>query len=498
MGPLAEPPASRRRVFATGAIAGSAAVVVQLAARVTGGVPTYPELVQDRILLGVPGPLFAFALEQLHFFAKPLFFVSLLALQAAICGLMALAMVRMHRTVAVAAAAWALATIVLLPLAGQPPLNGSAGFAMVTALTLATYLAVLAWLWRASVSQPAALPAPSMPSTMPGPGASVLTRREAFGAFGLVAIAAVLARQVIGAVPRYSTRGSGLPEAITPTNRFYTIAKDVRPPEIKAEQWRLEVSGLVEHSLSLRYDELRALPSEEFVQTLECISNEIGGDLISTGRFRGVPLSTVLDQAGVQPAARVAHFISADDYTETMLLDQARAAHVFLVYELNGAPLPREHGFPLRVLGAGTFGMKNPKWLTQIEIADSAPLGFWEQRGWTNQPVVQTMARIDEPSGGQVAGGEVALAGIAYTGDRGVQRVEVSLDDGATWEPAAIDPPLSALSWVFWRHLRTLPAGSYRVLVRATDGTGAVQTPQRTGTFPRGATGYHGIRLRVW
>ena len=180
-----------------------------------------------------------------------------------------------------------------------------------------------------------------------------------------------------------------------------------------------------------------------------------------------------------------------------MLLQKAMAASSLLAYRLNGDPLPRKHGYPLRVLGTGTYGMKNPKWLTHIEVAAAAPDGFWEKQGWDPDAPVQTMSRIDAPGSRTVAPGDVLIQGIAFAGDRGVQGVEVSTDKGQTWRPAELQPALGPLTWVFWKQTASLSPGSYDVWVRATDAKGQPQNGSDTDSFPSGASGYHKVRVRV-
>ncbi|MFA7250229.1 MAG: molybdopterin-dependent oxidoreductase, partial [Dehalococcoidia bacterium] len=374
---------------------------------------------------------------------------------------------------------------VLLPLAGHAPFDGSAGVALSLALSSTAFLVALLALWR-PVAAPGAPPA-----------ARLRERREVIAGIGLVVLGMAMARQVIGRLPSLPVLTGHLPSPITPAGDFYVVSKNLVDPTVALDGWRLAVDGLVERPLALTYQEITALPSEEFVRTLECISNEIGGDLISTGQFTGVPLAAVLRMAGVRPGAAVLHFTSVDGYTENMPIAKAMDPATFLVYRLDGEPLPPKHGFPLRVLGAGTYGMKNPKWLQRIEVVTEAAEGYWTQQGWTPDAVVQTMSRIDVPGPGALASGDIPLAGIAYSGDRGIRQVEVSTDGGSTWQAAALDPPLGPLTWVFWRLLARLDPGPGSIEVRATDGTGAVQTEIERDTFPDGATGHHHVEVRV-
>ena len=298
-------------------------------------------------------------------------------------------------------------------------------------------------------------------------------------------------------------RVRGLPAEVTPTEEFYIVSKNPLgfDPVVNVDGWRLEVTGLVGRPLRLTYDQVRVFPVVERFHTLECISNEVGGDLISNARWKGVPLSRVLAEAGgVNPKAVRIAFRCADGYSESIPVADALHPDTLLAYEMNGARLPDKHGFPLRLLLPGRFGMKNPKWITRIEAVDQHVRGYWERAGWSDAAIVQTTSKFTTPRSGATvrAGEEVALAGVAYAGDRGIREVQVSVDGGTTWQPAQLKPPLGKHTWVLWVMFWT-PAqpGSYDLRVRARDETGAWQSGLETATLPNGATGYHRIRLRV-
>ncbi len=298
-------------------------------------------------------------------------------------------------------------------------------------------------------------------------------------------------------------RIKGLPAEITPTDQFYVVSKNPPgfDPVLDGGAWRLEVQTQPGRRLTLTYGEVRQLPSVRRPHTLECISNEVGGDLISNANWRGVRLRDVLERAGgVNPKAIKIVFRCADGYTESLPLAEALNADTLLVYEINGEPLPPKHGFPVRLLVPGLFGMKNPKWITKIETADFDFQGFWEKSGWTDHAVVQTTSkftappRVPRPNVGE----EVGVGGAAYAGERGIKAVDVSWDDGKTWQPAQLKPPLGKYTWVLWALLwKPTGPGEYRLKVRARDGSGVVQVEQPSPTLPDGATGYHAIRVRV-
>jgi hypothetical protein len=172
---------------------------------------------------------------------------------------------------------------------------------------------------------------------------------------------------------------------------------------------------------------------------------------------------------------------------------------ILVAYELNGAPLPSGHGYPARVVIPGRYGMKSPKWLTSINLVDHESGGYWESQGWDHNAAVRTTSRFDVPRDSDILRlGSIELAGVAYAGTRGVSKVEYSTDGGSSWVQAAMNPPLSPLTWVLWTASWTpTKEGSYSLAVRATDGTGALQDSTSRPSFPSGATGYHTIRVDV-
>ena len=300
-------------------------------------------------------------------------------------------------------------------------------------------------------------------------------------------------------VPAPGTRSE-----ITPVKDFYRIDIDLFPPSIDGERWELPITGLVEKPARLTLDGFQKGsygPARHLFVTLECISNPIGGDLISTTRWTGVPLRTVLAPLGPKPSARYASIRSKDGFHESVSLDLADGdPRVMLTYQFDGRPLPQAHGFPLRIYIPDRYGMKQPKWITSIELTDHDTAGFWVERGWSRTAQVRTTSVIDtvavraayEKNGKKF----IPVGGIAYAGARGISRVQVKVDDGP-WVDAEVGQPLSTLTWVLWRYDWPFAPGSHTFTVRAVDGFGEPQIEQEQEPEPDGATGLFRVKKSV-
>jgi DMSO/TMAO reductase YedYZ molybdopterin-dependent catalytic subunit len=283
----------------------------------------------------------------------------------------------------------------------------------------------------------------------------------------------------------------GTRRELTSNARFYRVDIDLEPPRLDAASWRLAIDGLVEHPLALTLDELRAMPAVSQAITLECISNPVGGDLISTSVWTGVRLSDALARAGMQRGARAVHLRAADGYYESVGGDDLADPRTLLVYAMNREPLPQAHGFPLRIFIPDRHGMKQPKWITSLHVADRDGPGYWVDRGWSATAIPHTTSVIDVIGEPQVVGGArvVPVGGIAYAGARGISRVELQID-GGPWRPAQlVAPPLGPLTWVLWRFDWPYEAGRHTFRVRAYDGAGAPQVVRQRPPHPDGATG---------
>jgi DMSO/TMAO reductase YedYZ molybdopterin-dependent catalytic subunit len=266
---------------------------------------------------------------------------------------------------------------------------------------------------------------------------------------------------------------------------------------VDVSKWTLEVRGRVTKPFKLTLDELKkAGPVVERYQTFECISNEVGGDLIGNARWKTVRVRDVLLKAGVEAEAQTIIWHAADGYTESIPLEVAMDPASVLAYEMNGEPIPQKHGAPVRVLLTNRYGMKQPKWLTAIEVSDldyRSSQGYWEQQGWSQDAYVKVNSafRVETKEGGALA-----LAGWAFAGNRGISKVEFSADGGTTWLRAAVKEPLGQNTWQFWSATWTPPKpGDYTIMVRATDGKGMLQPEEPKPTLPDGGQGYHTVKV---
>ena len=291
---------------------------------------------------------------------------------------------------------------------------------------------------------------------------------------------------------------ANLSPRITENANFYTIDTTLIKPMVDTTKWKLDITGSVEAPYSLTYDELVDLEAVEQLKTLECISNNVGGDLMSTALFTGVPLRDLLLRAKPRSDAFKVKLTSVDGYTDSIKIDKALEPDSVVAYLMNGYALPEDHGFPARLLVPNIYGMKNVKWLRSIEVVSTDYQGYWMQRGWSDSAVINTNTRIDTPASLHLKDGKVTIAGVAFAGARGIRAVEVSTDSGGTWQPATLEEPLGKLTWVRWKLDWAPPkTGKFKVFARSTDGTGAAETAIRRDPFPSGATGYDAIEVSV-
>jgi DMSO/TMAO reductase YedYZ molybdopterin-dependent catalytic subunit len=288
---------------------------------------------------------------------------------------------------------------------------------------------------------------------------------------------------------------------VTSNDQFYIVSKNLfSDPTVNGNTWRLTVDGQVNNPFTLTYQDLLAQPMKQQYESLMCISNDVGGQYMSNALWEGIPLIDILQRAGVKAGATKIVFHAADDYTDSIHLTKALEPTTLLAVRMNGVTLPQGHGFPVRMLVPGIYGMKHCKWLTRIEVVNYDYQGYWQQRGWSDPAPVRITARIDTPlTGSSVKTSRTTyIAGVAFSGNRGISEVDVSTDAGQTWQRAVLKQPLSGITWVLWELAWEPPkAGSYTVVARAIDLEGNVQVPNEEPPLPNGSSGYHSIILNV-
>jgi DMSO/TMAO reductase YedYZ molybdopterin-dependent catalytic subunit len=298
---------------------------------------------------------------------------------------------------------------------------------------------------------------------------------------------------------------------ITPLSRLYEKSFRGTPTLSDPERWTLQIDGLVATPLQLSLAELRAMPQQRAVRTLQCISNPVGGGLIGTLIWQGVPLAPLLARARILPSARYALFEAADGYTTSVPLERLTQPEVMLILGANDAPLPLRHGAPLRILIPNLYGQKQPKWLTRITLAAEDRLGYWENpsRGWSNLATVKTNSALRRPTTNLLPlSAPIYLEGYAFGGERAITAVEVSIESAnsarqpSAWQAARLIAPPSPLAWTWWYFLwMPRQVGLYRLAVRATDASGfkqpALPNSLIGAAFPDGTDAIHAMRVRL-
>jgi DMSO/TMAO reductase YedYZ molybdopterin-dependent catalytic subunit len=496
-----------------------ATAVLGLVHLVQASFPFPPLGLAQRLLRLVPGPVAVFFIDLLGHWALRLFAVGF-TVGSVLAGGAAAVLVARAGSTGRGRAAWLAGGLLgLVALAGyraQPGAPSLLVYGVVVAVAAAAYASVLGGALGRLERDP-----------VPAPAAGLgRTRREllraAVGAAGLLATGLAVRRLTggigdAGGRPLARPAGAspvrpapapaagddpaiwaiaGLTPEVTSNRLHYTVDESIIDPNVDSGSWRLRVEGLVGRPLTLGYDELLAMPAIEQYVTLQCISNLVGGDLVGTAKWTGVPLHRVLERAGgVGPGAVRVVFHAVGGYSDSLPVAKAMEPTTVVAYGMNDRSLPRAHGFPARVVAPGIYGMKNVKWLERIEVVDYDYRGYWQRSdGWDNVAEIKTASRIDVPR--ELTSLEAAgvVAGLAWAGDRGIRRVEVSLDGGASWVPATLRRELARAAWRQWR--LPLPPGirGRRTLkVRAVDGRGALQTATDAPPHPSGASGYQTI-----
>lgn len=516
----------QRAGFLAGLIAGGVFTLLMVILARTLGLFSVPELVGYRIIAAMPLALFSIGVEKFGGNAKQLLLVGTTIGQVIVGGLLGLLWASYADTLPGESrpnrrlpAAWQpsyfggivyAAILFVIIEVGIFTLTGAGLFgALLPAGVAATVVAglvevlvyglTLAFLYRALM-----VPATGRAATTATP----LTRRQLLVrfVFGVAALAvggsAILGLVRSPAAIKAKTGGrvgdGDLPPEITPTEDFYHVSKNFSDPKVSENGWKVEIGGLVDKPYSLTLAEIRTLPAVTETRTLCCISNEIGGDLISNATWKGARLKDILERAGVQSSAIKLVLGASDGYTDSIAIDKALNGDVIAVYEMNGVQLPDDHGFPLRLLVPDIYGMKNVKWLTRISAVADDYLGFWQQQGWNDKAQIKTMSRIDFPTAhALLPTGEARMGGVAFAGARGIAKIELSIDGGKTWQDGTVRKPPGPYSWVLWTATPQLTDGDHQVLVRATDGTGTTQPQIARPPLPDGASGWHTISVRA-
>jgi DMSO/TMAO reductase YedYZ molybdopterin-dependent catalytic subunit len=359
------------------------------------------------------------------------------------------------------------------------------------------------------------------------PGNPATSRRRFFAAAGITAAAAGIAAtggRLLGAarsniakarealqlpapakaapaVPAgVQSAAAGVPPWITPNNEFYRIDTALSVPEINAEDWELRVHGLVEEEVRLTFQDLLDADLIESHVTLTCVSNPVGGNLAGNAKWLGLPIREVLRRARPRDGADMVLSTSIDGFSASTPLEVLQDDRdAMLAIGMNGEPLPLEHGYPVRMVVPGLYGFVSAtKWVVDLEVtrfADSK--AYWTERGWSERGPIKTMARVDVPkSFAKVPAGKVAVGGTAWAQTRGITKVEIQIDN-ADWVEVELSTEASLVTWRQWSYEWDAAPGAHYIKVRATDGTGEVQTDQRADPVPDGASGWQSVMVTV-
>lgn len=301
--------------------------------------------------------------------------------------------------------------------------------------------------------------------------------------------------------PGVAPEGVALPSYVTANEDFYRIDTALSVPQLSRDDWQLKIHGMVDREVTYRFDDLARFELVEKMVTLACVSNPVGGDLISNAVWTGYRVRDLLAAAGVHPDADMVMSTSTDGFTAgTPVEALTDGRDSILAITMNGQPLPVEHGYPARLVVPGLYGyVSATKWVVDLELTrfDRAE-AYWTRLGWSARGPIKTESRIDVPrSGADIPRGPVTFGGVAWAQQRGIKAVEVRIDDGP-WQPAQLGASYSDDTWRLWSfQWQADDPGLHEIAVRATDKTGAVQTSQQADVIPDGATGWHTVSFAV-
>ena len=508
----------RRAALAGVAAAGAALGASELSARAVDGASLVLS-VGEEIIERVPAPVEDAAISMFGTYDKIALVIGIVLVSVALgAGLGVVA----RRRFWVAAAGFGLfGTMGVLAGASRP----GAAPAFTVLVGVASVAAGLVVLDRLLAPPSAGIPAIASAPTLEPRAPSPLSRRHFLSVLAGTAGAGVVARAGAGlisdgdqstgpghvrlpaarrALPAPPAGSSfpieGLSPLVTANADFFRIDTALSTPRVDADSWRLRVVGMVERPLQLSYRQLLDMPLVEADIAISCVSNRVGGNLVGNARWLGVPLRHLLDAAGVRAGATQVVGRSVDGWTAgfptSVALDGREA---MVAVGMNGEPLPRSHGFPARLVVPGLYGyVSATKWLSEIVLTTLEAFdAYWVPRGWAKQAPVKTASRIDVPRDGQtLSSGRRTIAGVAWAPPEGISKVEVAVDDGP-WVEATLAAELDADSWRLWKHDWDARRGSHTIAVRATDGSGAIQSERRSPPRPDGATGHHTIVVKV-
>jgi DMSO/TMAO reductase YedYZ molybdopterin-dependent catalytic subunit len=322
---------------------------------------------------------------------------------------------------------------------------------------------------------------------------NIARAREALQLPAPVAAAAALPAGVQSPVP-------GVPPWLTPNGEFYRIDTALSVPEINAAEWELRVHGMVEEEVRLTFQDLLDADLIESHVTLTCVSNPVGGNLAGNAKWLGLPIREVLGRARPKDGADMVLSTSIDGFSASTPLEVLQDGRdAMLAIGMNGEPLPLEHGYPVRMVVPGLYGFVSAtKWVVDLEVTKFADnKAYWTERGWSERGPIKTMARVDVPrSFAKVPAGKVAVGGTAWAQTRGITKVELQIDNG-DWVEVDLAAEASLVTWRQWSYEWDATPGPHYLKVRATDGTGEVQTGQRADPVPDGASGWQSVMVTV-
>ena len=292
----------------------------------------------------------------------------------------------------------------------------------------------------------------------------------------------------------------GISRLQTRNSDFYRVDTRLTLPVIDLDDWTLTVDGDVENELTFTYDDLLEMPLIERDITLTCVSNDVGGPYVGGARWLGVPLSDLLDRAGVGSRADQIFSTDVDGMTISTPLEMALAQKdAMLALGMNGQPLPEEHGFPARMVIPGLYGfISATKWISRMTLTTyDEKRAYWTERDWATDAPIKIASRIDTPqSFATIRPGETFVGGVAWAQTRGIGKVEVKVDGGA-WQEAELGPEVGVDYWRQWYFPWTAEPGDHDISVRATDLDGRVQTDAKAAPFPNGSSGLQRILVTV-